>query len=886
MSLSPGTRVGPYEILAQIGAGGMGEVYRARDTRLGRDVAIKTLPRMFVSQPDRISRFRREANTLASLRHPNIAAIYGLEDADGVPALILELINGPTLDERLAEGSIPLSEALLIAQQIAEALEAAHGQGIIHRDLKPANVAFEGPAGTAGDGVRVKVLDFGIAKIAVSEEDRGLLPTTLGTQNGRILGTPAYMSPEQARGHPVDKRTDIWSFGCVLHEMLTGRRTFAGETISDVLASVLTREPDFALLPAATPQPVRRLMRRCLQKDRQKRLHDIADARLEIQEALAEPDSQTSAAARQGAGSLARAIPWVIAALSTLAVMFTYVGSRRTEQPPRPVTRLELAVPTGVELYVGPSAVALSPDGTRVAFVGIEAGNRRLYVRRLDAFETMLVKGSEGATAVFFSPDSRSVAFIRTDRAMRRVSLEEGVVVTLASDVDYSSGGTWGMDDRITFGRDGVLWQVSASGGSATQLTTLDGAKGELLHAFPAESGMGKGILFVTLTDGRSGGATYIDALSLTPAGTRRTRIIDRGTSPAYVDRRHVVFFRGGAVLAVPYDAQRQQLTGPAVKIVDQVGLTATGVPLIAVSRSGSLVYIRGSLVSQLVWASRRGDEQTLSDIGRAFVFPRLSPDGRHLVVSAEGDLWIQNTSRPTLARLTTDMRSGNAYAVWTPDSKRVVFRTNAGLRWIDADGSGRSGAIPQTAHTDFPSSISVDRDTLLFLRTTLSGGADLYVLSLSGKFDPRPIVSTKAHEGGGQFSPDGHWIAYASDESGQFQVLLRPFPGPDQKWPVSQTGKYVTWNPNGKELFYRDGNRMMAVDVAVRNREPVFSAARVLFEQRYEFGTAQTIPNYAVTPDGQQFVMVKPEPGPSRFSVVLNAFDDLTAFAPQERSR
>ena len=529
-----------------VGAGGMGEVYRARDGRLGRDVALKILPAVFALDPERVMRFDREARALATLNHPYIGSIYGVEETNGVRALALEFVEGDTLGDRLGRGVIPLDEALPIVRQIAEALEAAHAEGIVHRDLKPGNIKLR-PDGT------VKVLDFGLAKAITPNSPLDLTNsptfTADATQHGVLLGTAAYMSPEQARGQAVDKRTDIWSFGCVLHEMLTGQRTFVGQSISDVLAAILTGEPGFERLPPATPQPIRRLIRRCLQKDRHNRLHDIGDARLEIQEAFAELDLPQSAVPNQGARRPWSGIPWIIAALSTLAVVVIYVGSRPTEQRRAQVTRLDLTVPNGVELFVGPSAVALSPDGQRVAFVGIEGGNRRLYVRRLDAFETRPIPGSEGATAVFFSADSRSVGFIRTDRIMKRVFLDEGVVVTLASEVDYSTGGTWGVDDRITFGRDGALWQVSASGGSPTQLTTLDRAKGEVLHAFPAESAAGAGILFVSLTAGQTSGATSIEALSFTAGGAGRTKVVELGTSPSYVSSGHLVFSRGGALL-------------------------------------------------------------------------------------------------------------------------------------------------------------------------------------------------------------------------------------------------------------------------------------------------------------------------------------------------
>ena len=865
-----GREIGSYRIVSLIGAGGMGEVYRARDTKLGRDVAIKVLPSAFTSDRDRLTRFEREARALATLNHPNIGAIYGFEEAKGIRALVLELVEGDTLADCLARAgrNLSLDVILLMVRQIAEALAAAHEKGIIHRDLKPANIKIR-PDGT------VKVLDFGLAK-AVSGNDSGpnltqsLNITADGTRPGMILGTPAYMSPEQARGQAVDKRTDVWSLGCVWYEMMTGRPPFDRHTVSDTVAAIIEREPDWSALPPGLSPTLAVYLQRCLQKNPRDRVHDVADLRLALEGAFDGPAVDSKELRRP-----TRAIPWIVAALFALALLVTQIGSGRTAAPEQPVTRLELTLPPDIEPYIGPSAVAFSPDGTRVAFVGIDAGNRQTYLRRLDEFDAVPLRGTEGATAIFFSPDGRSIAVILTDRSLKKVSLEDGLVVRLTSEADYTTGGAWGADDRITFGRKNVLWQVPSSGGPEIQLTTLDGEKGELLHAFPTVVAGGKAILFATMT-GANRGEAHIEALSLTTGAARRHKIIDAGTSPAYVEGGHLVFFRDGTLLTTPFDEQRLQVSGSVVKVIDGVGVTSLGAPLLAVSRSGSLAYTTGTPPARLVWVSRQGREQPLSDAGRQYVFPRLAPDSRHVAVSAGGDLWIQDTARPTLTKLTTEATTGNTYPVWTPDAKRVVFRTNAALYWMDADGSGRLQAIPETTTSDFPNSVSPDGETLIFLRTTAETAADLYVLSLRGQPNPQPLVRTRAHEGGGQFSPDGKWVAYASNESGQFQVFLRPFPGPDRKWVVSQAGKYVTWNRNGKELFYRDGNKMMAVDVLIKNGEPVFSTPRLLFEQRYEFGPGQTISNYDVSPDGQRFVMVKGESGSSRLNIVLNGFNQL----------
>ena len=495
---------------------------------------------------------------------------------------------------------MPIAEAVRIARQIADALEAAHERGVVHRDLKPQNIKVK-PDGT------VKVLDFGLAKAAMAaahDADGSPTPTAPidGTREGIILGTPSYMSPEQSRGHAVDKRTDIWAFGCVLYEMLTGRPFFAGETISDTLAAVLTQEPDWQALPADTPPGIRSLLRRCLKKDSVDRLHDIADARIEIQEAIAEPAAMTpTGPPRRAAARWTRMIPWVVAAGAvTMALLVVQQGTRRTGSPAGSVTRLDLDLPAGVELVtVYPPAMVLSPDGTRVAFVGVFRGLRQLYTRRLDQFETVPIRGTENANAVFMSPDGRALGFITADLALKKVSLADGLVTTVEHDAEFSAGAAWGADDRITFVRAGALWQVPASGGPAKQLTTLDSGKPELLHAWPSVIAQGRILLFASIT-GSSRGASHIEALSLT-SGQRRV-IVESGTFPLYAPSGHLVFFRDGALLGAPFDVDRLEVTGPVVRVLENLAVgTTMDAPLAALSDAGSLD----------VRTERRGDHTT-----------------------------------------------------------------------------------------------------------------------------------------------------------------------------------------------------------------------------------------------------------------------------------
>jgi serine/threonine-protein kinase len=880
MPLSSGTRLGPHEILATLGAGGMGEVYRARDTKLGRDVALKILPDSFASDPERVTRFRREAQVLASLNHPHIAAIHGLDEANGCQFLVLEFVEGETLAHRIAKGPIAVDEALVTARQIAEALEAAHDKGIIHRDLKPLNIAL-----TVQN--QVKVLDFGLAKVLEPviplDPSRSPTLTSGATAAGVILGTAAYMAPEQARGKAVDRRTDIWAFGCVVYEMLAGRPAFDGETTSDIVANIVKNEPDWSALPGETPSPVRSLLRRCLQKDPNRRLQHAGDARIEIDEVIAEPRASLPAAIA-AAGRPARwlrTVPWVgaVIAVIVIAALVRQVASRRPGAAKSAVVRLEMNLPAGVELYTTTGhSVAVSPDGTRIAFVGMTGGSRQIFVRSLDDFEATPIRGTENASACFFSPDGRSVGFITATSLLRRVSLADGLVVTVVPDASFLYGAAWGSDDRIVFVRSGALWQVSASGDAPRQLTTLDAIRRETFQAWPTVLPGGQGILFVSASGGTTD-ALRIESVAVT-TGERRV-LIERGTLPQYGSTGHLIFFRGGELLAAPFDAARLQVTGLPVRVIGNLPASSGGIPLMNVSASGTLVYTPTTATGRLVWVSRQGVEQPLIDTLRSYTNPRLAQDGSRILVNA-GDLWIQDLPRATFTRLTSGEGAPNAsFPIWTPDGRRVVFRTASGLRWLDVDGSGRGGAIPETSESDFPGSISPDGRAVVAVRASADTSFDLYLVPLGGDAKPTPIVKTPAYEGGGRLSPDGRWMAYVSDETGQMEVYLRPFPGPDRKWQVSALGgTQPVWNPSGKEIFYRNVNKMMVVAVST-SPNVTLSEPRLLFEQRYTFGAGITIPNYDISPDGQRFVMVKEESNANRLNIVLNWFEELKRRVP-----
>lgn len=888
MAVGPGSRFGAYEILAPIGAGGMGELYRAHDASLRRDVAVKVLPEALAKNADRLARFEREAHVLASLNHANIAGIYGLERLDDTPLLIMELVPGHTLAERIRQRTVAPDDALLLAVQIAAALEAAHAKGIVHRDLKPANVIVT-PEG------KVKVLDFGLAKHLAgasgsdSEFDIAHAPTATGgvTSAGVILGTAAYMSPEQARGKAVDTRTDIWSFGCVLYEMLTGRHAFAGDTLTDILAAVVNKEPDWSALPAETPTAIRTLLRRCLQRDPGRRLQHAGDARIEIEEAIAQPsiDAPEKAAPLPRA-SLARVLaPWAAAVLMAIALGSTQLGQSRQALPAAAVTRLELNMPAGVETGVAATPnMSVSGDGTRLVFIGGTGGLRRLYIRRFDESDAIPIRGTETVTVCVFSPDGSAVAFMTADNILKKVSLADGLVTTIVTDADYTGGGVaWGTDGSITFIRAGTLWQVPSTGGAPQQLTTLEAGNNEYLHLWPTIVAGADALLFASVSGDRDRVSTKIEALSL--ATRRRHVVVDDGSNPIYTTSGHLVFFRNGTLLAAPFDATRLELAGPEVAVLDDVSVDQFGNPMVTVSTTGMLVFADSrNATRQLVWVSREGVEQPITDKSRPYGNPRLSPDGGRIVVEiAGGDLWIQDLVRATFTRLTSGATIGDTFSTWTPDGRRVVFRTLTGLYQIDADGGGGLNAIPNTSVADVPTAVSRDGKTLALIRQSAEASGGVLTMSLEGG-EARVVVQTRAYDGGGQFSPDDRWLAYVSNESGQFETYVRPYPGPERTIQVSTAGgTHPKWSRDGRELFYRNGNKMMVVDVST-TPDLALSQPHVLFEHRYAFGSAQTIPNYDVSLDGRRFLMVKDESSSGRLNIVLNWFEELHRLAPHPR--
>jgi len=887
-----GQQLGSYKILSLLGAGGMGEVYQGRDTKLGRDVAIKVLPAAFIHDAERLTRFQREARMLASLSNPNIATIHGIEQSDGVHYLVMELVPGQTMAERISSGALKIEEALKIAAQMAEALEAAHEKGVIHRDLKPANVKVT-PAG------RVKVLDFGLAKAFAGDAglDLSNAPTltAMGTEEGRILGTPAYMSPEQARGRAVDKRTDIWAFGCVLYELLTGKQAFRGETVSDTIAAVLERGPDWQALPITTPAKIRELVRRCLHKDTQHRLRDIGDARIEIEEALASPATAEPSAPSKGIRALGRRA--LVASGSALLLVAVITGiavwklKPSSAPPPQPVTRTVITLPPGQELAgleSGP-AVAISPDGTHLAYVARQNGNQQLYLRPMDSEEAKPIPGTEGAVNPFFSPDGQWVGFSAGGN-LKKVPVSGGAALTLAI-VALPRGASWGSQGIIAFAptTDGALQQVSEAGGTPQLLTRLE--KKDNSQRWPEFLPGGKAILFAASATTSSWVNAQVGVQSL---GTgERLNLIQGGTNPRYAPSGHLVYAQGGGLTAVLFDPQRFAVKGPPVPVVERVlQSTVSGVAQYNFSSTGSLVYIPGgveSAQSRLVWVGRNGTAQPLAAPVRAYRGLRLSPDGSRVAVSIqeqESQTWLYDFSRETLTRLTFE-GSANYNPVWTPDGKRIAFNSNkegpVNLFWQLADGSGGLERLTTGEYNQAPMSWSPDGQVLAFIEVNPTTGRDIWMLRM-GDRKAQPFLRTPATESAPRFSPNGRWLAYVSNESGRFEIYVQPYPGPGEKWQIStEGGTEPVWNPNGRELFFRNGDKMMAADVTT---QPSFSAGkpRMLFEEQFEPAPA-TFPNYDVSPDGQRFLMLKlveqAEAAPTQINVVLNWFEELKQKVP-----
>jgi len=863
MALHSGLRLSRYEVGSLLGVGGMGEVYQARDISLARDVALKFIPDAFARDRERLARFEREAKLLASLNHPGIATIHSFEKEGDLHFLVMELVPGRTLAEILTSGPLPLEDALGYFRQIAEALEAAHEKGVIHRDLKPANLKVT-PEG------KVKVLDFGLAKAFEEQpagtDDLSQSPTRERTRVGVILGTAPYMSPEQARGKRVDKLTDIWSFGCVFYEALTGRRAFSGETVTDTLAAVVKTEPDWEALPADTPLALRTLLARCLRKDLAHRLHDMADARIEIEEASATPERKTDTR-RKSFGFL----PWAITGVLALALLAALLRGERAA--PADVTRLELTLPPGVEIYtVSGPGIAISPDGRQLAYVAQQGPTRTAYLRPLDAYESNPLPGILLATGVSFSPDERFLS-VYTAATLSKVSTSDGLVIPLAQSA-LIRGVSWGPDEQIVYGSEDGLFRVSALGGSPERLTK-PGAKGEP-YRWPFVLPGGKAALYSVMTL-EPGSETRIDAIFL---DTRVTRtVVERATNPIYLSTGHLLFARDNKILAAPFDEEKCEITDASVVVLDEVAVGPLGEAKLAVSRTGTLVYAPRTLAwGHVVRVTRDGEEHRLTSTPRDYMKPRISPDGQSLAVAADGKVWLVDLRRDTMTRVTFGPGSQQDYPVWSSDGKSIFYRGGDQIARKAVDGSSSEESLLVDAAALYPTSVSPDGEFLAIVDIRHATGGDIVLVPLRGEGKRKVFLSTPAFEGGVQISPGGRFLAYASNESGRMEIYVQPYPDPGAKVQIStEGGNQPRWSRDGKELFYRNGEKMMAIDVST---DSGFTAGtpKVLFERQYAYGTGTTMANYDVTPDGH-FVMVKNDP--ARLNVVLNWFEELKRKVP-----
>jgi serine/threonine-protein kinase len=907
--LSEGSLIaGKYRITEEIGRGGMGVVYEAEDTKLGRKVAIKVLPEVFTQDPERLARFEREARVLASLNHPNIAAIYGVEEADGKRFLVLELVEGEDLAERLSRGALSLEETLEVCGQIAEGLEGAHEKGIIHRDLKPSNVKITPER-------KVKILDFGLAK-ALHDQTSGVniskSPTITAdmTEPGVILGTAAYMSPEQATGRPVDKRADIWAFGCILFECLTGKRPFLGATVTESLAAILRGEPDWDSLPAGTPGNVRVVLRRCLQKDPRLRLRDVGDARLEIEAPVGYPSE--SVAARQRFS-----LPWLAAGAVVMLLAGILIG-RLLIWPPRSTPSPSVATST-IKIEPGhwldgvreatemerPSrtAMAISSDGRFVVYSAIEENPGpqampRLFLRRMDQSEAKPIAGTEGGINPFLSPDNRWVGFwVAPDGKLKKVPVEGGVPGTLC-DASILNGANWGRDNGIVF-TDGLgtgLSRVSAEGGKPETLTKPDPKREEASHRLPSWLPNGKTVLFTIMRHGFD----RQPWLALLRLDTREWHILLQDAADArYVPTGHLIFLRQGTLMAVRFDLARLEVIGQPVALVENVmqafhrsAFRNTAAGQFGISDTGSLIYAAGGIVpdqkASLVWVDQRGTEQPVMALQFPFFAPRLSPDGQRIAyttVGREYQVYVYDLVRGTNSRLTGE---GMAIRpIWTPDGKRLLFgwkksRTFS-LFWQPYDGSSPMERLTTSESEQWPGSWSSDRKTVALVEGHADTGSDIAVLDVpSGRVTP--FLNSQFDETFPDFSPDGRWIAYTSDESKRDEVYVRAFPGPGMKQQVSsEGGRDPLWARNGKQLFYRRQDQVWVVDVRT---DGGFAATkpRLLFEKP-GYSSGNPIRAYDLSLDSQRFLMVKGEqrkPSPATEMVLVqNWFEELKRLVP-----
>ena len=880
--MQAGERLGQYQIVELLGQGGMGTVYRAHDSRLHRDVALKIIRGPLASDAERVKRFEREARLLASLNHPHVATIHDLEEIGGTRFLVMEIVEGVTLRERLADGPLPVREALRLALQIVDAVEAAHARNIIHRDLKPANIKIT-PAGS------IKVLDFGLAKAlaidpALSALAQSPTITDGDTGVGVVLGTAAYMSPEQARGREVDKRTDVWAFACVLFDMLAGKPAFTGETISDTLAAILTRDPDWSVLPSGVPAAVTRLLRHCLEKEPGRRLRDIGDARFELEEALGllsgtgvqAPASSPSAPAHPRR----RSMIFLIGGVALGALIGALAGpafNRGTHSTARESVRFVVPLPDDQRLAgLDFQALAISPTDTHIAYVATQNGRQQLYVRPLSSLEAESREGTDEALNPFFSPDGKWIGFFAGGK-LKKVSVDGGGVREIA-DAEIGFGAVWAPDNTIIFAPSNAsgLMAVSAEGGAVRPVTTLDTARGEFSHRWPALLPDGKTIVFAIGTVGDWDNA---EIASTRPGGSEPRRVLIQGGTYPRASRGRLLYAHGGNILAVTLEASGET-AGKSATFLPDVLQSADGAAQFAISPSGHAVYVNGMQVENgrtLVWVDRDGNVQPLAAPPRAYDSLRLSPDGQTLAAAiggTPGQIWAYSIPDNRLTQLTSDGGYGPA---WSSDGTTIFFSAARGgpaAVFAKSKTGLTEQRLTRSDRVDIPQSSSPDR-TLLFVRLDPDSGRDIWLLQPDGH--TRPLTATAANESGAAFSPDGQWVAFVSDETGRQEVFIARTAEPQRHVQVSKAGgSEPVWRRDGAELFFRSGNAMMVAAIRLRPALSL-STPRQLFEGSFEKGSGGTTA-YDVSPDAMRFLMIRPAPTAQigrELRVVLAGRDD-----------